>query len=221
MIVQKSDPDVLVLRLVSLESGRAEEIRGKLAEAEKQGLHKVILDLRECNRGPVSEAIATARLFIPSGTLATLRGQTVSTQNFAAEQGKVAWSSPVSVLIDGTTAGAAEVLASAIAANHRGDLVGERTFGLASEQKLIPLDDGGALILTVANYLNPSGKSILEDGVEPSQAVRASASEEESDASDDSGATPREPGTERPLTLDDPIFHKALDLLKAPAKKAA
>ena len=84
MIVQKSDPDVLVLRLVSLESGRAEEIRSKLAEAEKQGLHKVILDLRECNRGPISEAIATARLFIPSGTLATLRGQTVSTQNFAA-----------------------------------------------------------------------------------------------------------------------------------------
>ena len=221
MIVQKSDPDVLVLRLISLENGRAEEVRAKLAEAEKEGIHKVILDLRECARGPVSEAIATARLFIPSGTLATLRGQTVSPQNFAAEQSKVAWTGPVSVLIDGTTAGAAEVLASAMAANHRGDLVGERTFGLASEQKLIPLDDGGALILTVANYLNPSGKSILEEGVEPSQAVRASATEDDSDASDDSAATPKEPGAERPLTPDDPIFHKALDLLKTPAKKAA
>ena len=221
MIVQKSDPDVLVLRLVSLESGRAEEVRVKLADAAKEGIHKVILDLRECGRGPVSEAIATARLFIPSGMLATLRGQTVSAQNFAAEPSKVVWTSPVSVLIDGTTAGAAEVLAAAIAANHRGDLVGERTFGLASEQKLIPLDDGGALILTVANYLNPAGKSILDEGVEPSHEVRASATEDDSDVSDDSAAAPKEPAWGRPLTPEDPIFHKALDLLKNPAKKAA
>src|SRR6266571_403971 len=107
IITQKADPDILVLRLPSLDSGRAEEVRNRLLDAEKQGIHKVILDVRECGRGPVSEAI------------------------------------------DATTSGAAEVLASAIVANHRGDVVGERTFGLASEQKLITLDDGAALILTV------------------------------------------------------------------------
>jgi carboxyl-terminal processing protease len=222
MIVQKSDPDILVLRLVSLDGGRADEIRSKLADAQKQGIHKVILDLRECGRGPVSEAIAAARLFIGSGTLATLRGQTVSTQTFTAEPNKVAWTAPVSLLIDGTTSGAAEVLASAMAANHRGDLVGERTFGLASEQKLIPLDGGAALILTVANYLAPSGKSILEDGVAPSEVVRAAAAEEDTDVSDDESAGPKEtPAKSRPLTPEDPVFHKALDLLKTPAKKAA
>jgi carboxyl-terminal processing protease len=213
------------MRFPSLETGRAEEVRNRLLDAEKQGVHKVILDVRECGRGPVSEAIAIARLFISSGTLTTLRGQTVSAQVFSAEPKQVIWKNPVSVLIDATTSGAAEVLASAIAANHRGDVVGERTFGLASEQKLITLDDGAALILTVANYYNPGGKSILEEGVTPTEVVRAVA-EDDSDSGDDdvtaAPENPKEPGLgPRPLSPEDPIFHRALDLLKSPAKKAA
>src|SRR5712692_2140453 len=218
---QKIDPDILALRVPSLDAGRADEIRNRLVDADKQGIHKVILDLRECGRGPVSEAINVARLFIPSGAIATLRGQTVSAQTFAAEPGKVVWRNPVSILIDGTTSGAAEVLASAMVANHRGDVVGERTFGLASEQKLITLDDGSALFLTVANYYNAGGKSILEDGVTPSEVVRAAA-EDDADVSDDSSASAKEPPSgPRPLSPEDPVFHKALDLLKAPATKAA
>src|SRR5436190_6497362 len=225
IIVQKVDPDILVLRLPTLDSGRADEIRNRLLDAEKQAIHKVILDVRECGRGPVSEAIATARLFVPSGMLTTLRGQTVSTQVFSAEPKQVVWKNPVSVLIDATTSGAAEVLASAIAANHRGDVVGERTFGLASEQKLITLDDGAALILTVANYYNPGGKAILEEGVTPTEVVRA-VPEDDSDTTEEDAAPPpevqKEPGLgPRPLSPEDPIFHRALDLLKAPVKKAA
>jgi carboxyl-terminal processing protease len=225
IIVQKTDPDILVLRLPSLDPGRADEVRNRLLDAEKQGVHKVILDLRECGRGPVSEAISMARLFVSSGTVTTLRGQTVSTQVFSAEPKQVVWKNPVSVLIDVTTSGAAEILASAIVANHRGDVVGERTFGLASEQKLITLDDGAALILTTANYYNPGGKSILEEGVTPTEIVRA-VPEEDSDSGEEDVAPEsdiqKEPGLgPRPLSPEDPIFHRALDLLKAPAKKAA
>jgi carboxyl-terminal processing protease len=224
MMVQKVDPDVFVLRLESLEPGRAEEVRNKLVEADKQGARKLILDLRECGRGPVSEAVAVARLLIPSGTLATLRGQTVSAQVFPAEPGKVVWKNAVSVLTDGSTSGAAEVLAAAIAANHRGDVVGERTFGLASDQKLITLDDGAALFLTVANYYKSNGKAILEEGVEPTEVVRAAA-EDDSDVVDEDAAatnTAKEaPAGPRPLSPEDPIFRKALELLKTPTKKAA
>jgi carboxyl-terminal processing protease len=224
-IVQKADPDILVLRLPSLDAGRADDVRSKLLDAEKQGVHRVVLDLRECGRGPVTEAVAVARLFVPSGTIATLRGQTVSSQVLSAEPSKIVWKGPVSVLIDGTTSGAAEVLASAMVANHRGDVVGERTFGLASEQKLITMDDGSALFLTVANYYNASGKPILEDGVEPTEVVRAAA-EDDSDGGDDDSAsstTPSkmEPSGPRPLSPEDPIYRKALELLKVPAKKAA
>ena len=222
---QKADPDTLVLRLTSLDAGRADEVRARLIDAEKQGVHNVILDLRECGRGPVSEAIAMARLFVPSGTLATLRGQTVSAQVFPAEPKQVIWKNPVSILIDATTSGAAEVLASAMVANHRGNVVGERTFGLASEQKLITLDDGSALILTTANYYNPSGKSILEEGVTPTEVVHASL-EDDSDADDGTAAPETTPKKEtqqgpRPLSPEDPVYHKALDLLKTPVKKAA
>ena len=225
MVIQKTDPDVLALRLFTLDTGRADEIRNKLLEAEKQGIRKIILDLRDCGRGPVSEAVAVARLFIPSGTIATLRGQTVSAETFSADPSKVVWKNPVSVLIDGTTSGAAEVLASAMAANHRGDVVGERTFGLASEQKLITLDDGSALFLTVANYYNASGKAILEDGVTPTEVVRAEA-DQDNDVSDDSSSESgegKEVSGPRPLSPEDPVFRRALDLLKVgtPVKKAA
>jgi len=226
IITQKADPDILVLRIPSLDSGRADEIRNRLLDAEKQGIHKIILDVRECGRGQVSEAISVARLFVPSGILTTLRGQTVSAQVFSAEPKQVVWKNPVSILIDATTSGAAEVLASAIVANHRGDVVGERTFGLASEQKLITLDDGAALILTVANYYNPGGTSIMEEGVTPSETVRA-VPEQDTDGADEEPApapaeAQKEPGLgPRPLSPEDPIFHRALDLLKTPAKKAA
>lgn len=228
VVAQKTDPDVLALRLTSLDPGRADDVRNRLLEAEKQGVHKVILDLRECGRGPSTEAVAVARLFIPNGTIATLRGQTVSTQTMSAEPSKVVWKGPVSILIDGTTSGAAEVLASAFVANKRGDVVGERTFGLASEQKLITMDDGSALFLTVANYFNAAGKPILEDGVEPTEVVRAAADNDD-DGDDDSASTstpstskPQQYGP-RPLSPEDQIYRKALDLLKNPgaAKKAA
>jgi carboxyl-terminal processing protease len=225
LIVQKADPDILVLRFPSLDVGRSEEVRNRLLDTEKQGIHKVVLDVRECGRGPVSEAISIARFFIPTGTLTTLRGQTVSTQVFSADPKQVIWKGPVSVLTDATTSGAAEVLAAAVEANHRGDVVGERTFGLASEQKLITLDDGAALILTVANYYNADGKSILEEGVTPTEIVRADAQDDSDSGDDDTAPAPgaqKEPGLgPRPLSPEDPIFHRALDLLKTPAKKAA
>jgi carboxyl-terminal processing protease len=233
VISQKSDADVLVVRLPSLDAGRSEELRSKLQEGEKQGMRKLIIDVRECGRGPVSEAVAVARLLIPSGNLITLRGQTVSSQTFTAEPSKVVWKGPVSILIDGTTSGAAEVLASSIVASHRGDVVGERTFGVASEQKLITLDDGSALFLTVANYYNADGKAILEEGVEPTEVVHAGAIDEDSDADDDTPANNNSstgnsgnkskvaPSGPRPLSPEDAVFRKALELLKAPAKKAA
>lgn len=222
IVSEKVDPDILALRLPSLNPGRADEIRARLLEAEKQGVHKVVLDLRECGRGPVSEAMAVAKLFVPSGTLTTLKGQTISTQVFSADPGKVVWKGPVSVLIDATTSGAAEVLASAMESNHRGDVVGERTFGLASEQKLITLNDGAALFLTVGNYYNADGKSILAEGVVPSEVVTATA-DDDATAGDDSGSAnaEKEPVPPRPLSPEDPIFRKALELLKTPQKKAA
>jgi carboxyl-terminal processing protease len=229
LIVERVDDNTLAIRFPTLEPGRAEEVRARLLEAQKQGITHIVLDVRDCGRGPASEALAVARLFIPSGTLITLKGQTVSEQVFSADPTKVVWKGPVSVLADISSAGAAEILAAAFANTKRGDVVGERTFALASEQKLLTMDDGSALILTVANYYNADGKSILEEGVTPTAVVKVSSSSDDSDDGDDVATTPdsqkeQVPGP-RPLSPDDPVLHKALELFKtpaaAPAKKAA
>lgn len=225
LLVQKIDNETIAFRFPSIEAGRAEEVRTRLLEASKQGVSSVILDLRECGRGSVPEAISIARMFVPSGNLTSLKGQTVPEQVFAADPSKVIWKGPVSVLMDGTTTGAAEVLATSIANTKRGNLVGDRTFGLASEQKLITMDDGAAIILTVANYYNVDGKPILEEGVAPTEVVRAAASaaDEGDDAEENSSTTAsKEPQLgPRPLSSDDLVLRKALELLKNPAKKAA
>ena len=226
LTVQKVDNDTIAFRFPTLDSGRADEVRTHLLDAQKQGISRVILDVRDCGRGQDSEAIAVARLFIPSGTLTTLKGQTLPEQVFSADPTKVVWKGPVSVLTEITTAGPGEVLASAFANTKRGDIVGERTFGLASVQKLIPLEDGAAIDLTVGNYYNSDGKSILEEGVTPTEVVHAASSlsddsEEGDDVASTAGPQKEPPPGPRPLSADDPVLRRALELLKTPAKKAA
>jgi len=125
--------------------------------------------------------------------------------------------------MDGTTTGAAEVLAASLANTKRGDLVGDRTFGLASEQKLIPLDDGAALFLTVARLLQRRWQIHLEEGVTPTEVVRASAaSADDSDDGEDVITTPGTPKDStigpRPLSSEDPVLRRASELLKSPVK---
>jgi carboxyl-terminal processing protease len=215
--------DVAYIHVQSLETGVAAELRAKLQEFDKQGVRKLVLDLRDCARGPVSEGIAVAQLFVPSGIITALKGQTVSSQEFPAAPDKVVWNSPMEVLISGSTSGAAEIVAAAVSEGHRGDLVGSRTFGSASEQKIIPLDDGAALLLTVAYYYTPKGKPILDGGVTPTVPIQPE------EAADAGNAPPPPVGgdvleppplPQRP-SLDDPTLRKALELLNTEIRKAA
>ena len=214
----KMEGDVGYLRVPALEAGKANEIREKLVQFDRQGIHKLVLDLRNCARGETSEALAAARLFLASGTIATLRGQTAAKQEFLADPAKVVWKHPMTVLISGSTTGAAEVLAAGIGGNKRGALVGMRTFGTASEQKLIPLEDGAALVLTVANYYTPGGKSIPEEGVAPTVEVRA-ANEDQADIGEEEA--PPTPPDVPSASRDDKVLKKAIELLKSEARKAA
>ena len=207
--------DVAYVDVPALNTGMAAELRERLQQFDRQGVHKLVLDLRDTASGPVSEGIAAARLFLTAGTITALGGQTVPRQVFDAEPARVVWGHPVEVLISDRTLGAAEVLASALGGNQRAGLVGGRTFGGASEQKLIPLEDGSALILTVAYYYTPAGKSILDDGVQPTVAVRLP-------LEFDDDETEAAPQPRRPTPSEDPVLRKALELLKeAAVPKAA
>jgi carboxyl-terminal processing protease len=205
--VTKLSGDTAYVRVPSLEAGKADELRAKLTDLDHSGVHKIVLDLRGCALGDVSEGIAAAKLFLSSGTIASLKGQTVAKQEFTADASKVVWKNPVVVLTSGATSGAAEVLAASIGGNKRGDVVGERTFGSASQQKLIQLDDGAAVNLTVAFYYTPDGKSIPQEGVKPTAEV--------TNVTDDPVAYSH--AENPPLTPSDshsdPVLNKALELL--------
>jgi len=202
--------DVAYIRVPAFDDGMSGQIHDKLVQFSQQGAHKLILDLRDCASGNPKEAIATAQLFLPSGTITTLKGQTVTPEVASADPSKVVWPQPVSVLIGNTTAGPAEILASAIADNHRGETVGERTYGTASMQKLIQLDDGSALILTVANYYTPGGKEIPADGVTPTSPVKTTP--DDYAELESPGPPPPPPG--QVVSPDDPVLKKALEILQ-------
>lgn len=220
VVADKVGDDVAYVRLPALDAVDVAELHDKLVQFDKQGLHKLLLDVRDCTRGDDSEAVAAAQLFLTSGKIASLEGQTVTRKEFDAEPDKAVWHSAVDVLISPSTSGAAEVLAGAIKGNKRGDLVGERTFGSASEQKIIPLDDGGALILTVAFYSTPDGKSIVEEGVTPTVEVHPKAADPTEAPSDTEDVAPLGPG--QLPKADDPVYNKGLELLKGgEAQKAA
>jgi carboxyl-terminal processing protease len=218
VVEDKVQGDVAYLRVLDFEPGTAKQIREKLVQLQKAGARKLILDLRDCAMGDNQEGIATAQLFLPSGTVTTLKGQTVNTVTSPADPAKVAWTQPVAVLIGNGTAGPAEILASAIADNKRGETVGDRTYGTASQQKLIGMDDGSALILTVANYFTPGNKNIATDGVAATVEVRSSVDELLAQANEKETPMPS-------ASTDDPVMKKALDILQgntaATEKKAA
>jgi carboxyl-terminal processing protease len=210
----KIAPDIAYLRIPALEKGVADEVRTKLVDADHQGLRKAVLDLRGCAVGDDAEGIAVARLFLASGTIATLKGQMVTKQDFAADPSKVVWKNPVSILVSNATSGAAELVATGIISNHRGDVVGERTYGTASEQKLIEFDDGSAVFLTDAFYYTPEGKAIPEDGVTPTTPVPLTSDDAVSfSRAENPPAIPASPA-------DDAVLSKALDLLNNAHKVA-
>jgi len=216
VIAEKLEAEIGYLRMATLEAGKANEVRERLSQFEKQGIQKLVLDLRDNAKGDPREAVAVARLFLTSGTIGALKGQTVAREEFAAEPAKAVWKHPMTVLTNSSTSGAAEVLAAAIGENKRGEVVGTRTYGSASEQKLIELSDDAALVLTVGLYYTPSGKAIPDDGVKPTVEVRSA-----SDAFDGDADVPEgeQPGV-RPTSPEDPALRKAIEILKGGAAKA-
>jgi len=219
LLEEQMQDGIAYLRVPAFEPGTSRQIREKLIQFKRQGAKKLILDLRGSASGPESEGVDTTQLFLPSGTITTLEGQTVTKQTFSADPSKVVWNAPMTVLISSGTAGPAEILAAAIGDNHRGDTVGENTFGTASEQKLIPLNDGSALILTVANYFTPAGKSIPKEGVAPTVEVSPKTVSDVAQLNEDQLAPP--PPGQLP-SADDPVVKKAIEILQgsSPAQKA-
>lgn len=169
------------LHVTSLAGNRVEDAKAKLQDLKKQGAKYVVLDLRHCSTGEQDKGIPLANLFLEKGEITYLQGQKTTKQEFDAKSEDDLWKGPLVVITDRATAGGAEIAAAALLDHGRAQVVGERTYGDASLRKTIQMDDGGAVILSVAKYYSPSGKAIQDTGVVPSVQLAESDSSPEFD----------------------------------------
>jgi carboxyl-terminal processing protease len=164
-------PGIGYVRIASVGPNTADQVKAQIADLQKTGASKLIVDVRRTSGGPLDSGLTIARLFVAKGTLAQRETKGTEKQVIAAAQGDGAITTPVSILIDTGTTGAAELFASAMAGNNRADLIGERTIGRAAVQKLVKLPDGSGLWLSTTKYLTPSGDTLHGKGLEPTVAV--------------------------------------------------
>jgi len=204
-----------------------------------------VVDMRGTAGGSIDEAVAVANLFIKDGTLAQTSGREgKALKTFTADPKAAIFAGPVVALIDSGTAGAAEVVASALIERNRGQVVGEKSFGAGAEQQLFTLRGGDGLLLTTVKWASANGKPFLgEDrahsGVTPSVEVKrpevadAIDPDELTGNDDDPAVKPAQPGDKPQITPDanapktpaeDIQMKKALELLrenKQPVQRAA
>jgi carboxyl-terminal processing protease len=194
-----------------LNKGKAQDIAAKIKSLQRQGAKKLILDLRNSSEGDEEEGVAVANLFLDNGMIASVQGQKYDKVTYTADAQKKITDLPLVVMVNRGTAGAAEIVAAAILENGRGDVVGDKTFGEGSVQKLIEVPDGSALILSVAKYYTPKGKIIQENGITPN--VQVAAGDDLAALPDDEdGNAPDEPQKAQPK--EDDQLHRALEVLK-------
>jgi carboxyl-terminal processing protease len=131
-------------------------------------LKALVLDLRDNPGGLVDVAVAVAREFIRKGEIVSTRARFSDDSEWLAGKGKdILGGAPIVLLINGGSASASELVAGALQDHRRAVLVGTRSFGKGSVQATFPLDGGGAMLLTIARYYTPSGRSIQGRGIIP------------------------------------------------------
>jgi len=159
------EPGIGYLRLRSFSQKSGDEVRAAIEDLQVQGARAYVLDLRNNPGGLLSAAVEVAGQFLPTGTV-------VQVVDKGAEPEALRWNntSPhgvVGVLINRGSASASEIVAGALQDRGFGVVMGNRSFGKGTVQSLIPLSNGGALKLTTAEYLLPSGRSINGQGLTP------------------------------------------------------
>jgi carboxyl-terminal processing protease len=135
---------------------------------EKEGMKGLILDLRNNPGGLLDQAVRIADEFVDSGLIVYTDGRVEAqkTKYVARKEGTYS-GFPIVVLVNAGSASASEIVAGALQDHGRAIIIGQRTFGKASVQTILPLEDGSALRLTTARYYTPNGRSIQAKGIEP------------------------------------------------------
>lgn len=151
---------------------RFDEATGSLARAaaenfKTQNVKGVILDLRDNGGGYVEAAKQVASIWLDNKIIVTERRGTVTTDTIRSGSNPILNGIPTVVLVNGNSASASEIVAGALQDHKVAKIVGQKTFGKGSVQKLVDLDGGAQLKVTIAKWYTPNGKNISKTGIEP------------------------------------------------------
>jgi carboxyl-terminal processing protease len=155
------------IRIFSFRDDVAARVVAAVQRLRGAGAEAFVLDLRSDPGGLLEQAVQVTSLFLAQGLVCSTSGLH-ELHSYYTTGHPIETARPLAVLVDPGTASAAEIVAAALSDNGRAVLVGRRTYGKATVQSLLELSDGGALKLTTATYLTPSGASIRERGIKPS-----------------------------------------------------
>lgn len=170
------DPDngIGYIRLTSFTNDTVADLKTALDEAQKQGMKSLVLDLRFNGGGVLEGAIGVADLFLREGVIVATKGRVDKGSEARAKAEGTIDDFPMVVLVNNSSASASEIVAGALQDHNRAVVVGERSYGKGSVQRLFPVDGGKAYVkLTVAKYYLPSGRCLHRDsdsevwGVDP------------------------------------------------------
>ena len=200
-------PDVGYLHVASLAGNYLTGVKADLQKLKAQNAKYLVLDLRHCSTGDQEQGIGLANLFLKDGEITYLQGQKMAKKDFVAKPADEVWTGPLVVITNRATAGGAEIAAAALLDDKRAEVIGERTYGDASLRKTIQMDDGGAVILSVAKYFSPSGKAIQDTGVVPT--VQLAENDNSPELDQDGNPIP---GT-TPKSTEDNLLNKSIELV--------
>ena len=173
------DKNVGYIRLTSFNENSSKQVKEKIKEFKKdENVEKYILDLRNNPGGLLSQAIKISDFFLDNGEIVSTKSRKIlENRKWFAKKGDLVDGETLVVLINYGSASASEIVAGALQDHKRAILIGESTYGKGSVQSIIPLENNGAIRLTISKYYLPSGKSISEVGVTPDIEIAESSDE--------------------------------------------
>jgi len=162
----------------------ADEMKQALSDIKKNDAKGLILDVRGNGGGLLENAIVIADMFMDKGVIVYTVDRMGERESITASRGTI-WEKPMVMLINEASASASEILAGALRDNGIATLVGTHSFGKASVQNVRQLDDGSAVLITVAKYLTPNGLDINKKGIFPDILVEVPTEEVEVEAEEE------------------------------------
>ena len=173
------DSDIGYIKVLEFQERTSKDLDREIKKLRDAGAKQLILDLRNNPGGLLEAAVRTSDLFFDKGQMIVYtEGREPSTKlEFAAKKRSEFNDLDLVVLVNQGSASAAEIFAGAIKETKRGRVIGETTFGKGSVQTVFPLRDNSALRITTAAYFTPSGKSLMNKGVDPDICVEKKSQE--------------------------------------------